>query len=357
MTRRFPILPPTANGDRPTEPSGWVPKTAKAPAPYAAPAAVSASQELLRDGAARRGRETAEWGWRARANRGSHGLLHLRPGPQERAQRDDLAAIRQPYPWPQTVMVANPKGGAGKTPTTLLLAAALGRHRGGYVLAWDDNETRGTLAVRAEGWDGRTTVWDLLGDVDRFETVAASVGDMGRYVRPQQALFDVLPSDEDASRMAQIGQHEFARLHAVLARFYRLLVVDTGNNLRAPNWQAAIAAADLLVVPSTYDLDSAYSAAWMLDHLCAAGRADLVATAVTVLTPTSPRVDGDAREELHKHLARTGTVLEVPYDPRLSGGEPIQHSRLSDASNRAWLRVAATVSRGLSARSYEQATP
>jgi MinD-like ATPase involved in chromosome partitioning or flagellar assembly len=246
-------------------------------------------------------------------------------------------------------MVANPKGGAGKTPTTWLLAATLGQARGGYVLAWDDNETRGTLGVRSEGWDAVTTVWDLLEDVDRFETTAASVGDLGRYIRPQEARFDVLASDDDAARMAQIGEMEFDRLHSVLSRFYRLLVVDTGNNLRAANWQAAVNTADLLVVPSTYELDAAYSAAWMLDHLCAAGREDLVARAVTVLSPASPQIDQDVRGELIKHFARTAAVVEVPYDPGLVGGGPIDYPALREASRRAWVRVASAATAGLAA--------
>ena len=65
-----------------------------------------------------------------------------------------------------TVVVVQPKGGAGKTPTTICLSAAFGAHRGGYVVGWDDNETRGTLAVRVSNPDDqRATVWDLLSDL------------------------------------------------------------------------------------------------------------------------------------------------------------------------------------------------
>jgi hypothetical protein len=46
---------------------------------------------------------------------------------------------------PVSFVVANPKGGAGKTPVTLLLAGAFGVARGGGVLAWDNNELRGTM--------------------------------------------------------------------------------------------------------------------------------------------------------------------------------------------------------------------
>jgi Mrp family chromosome partitioning ATPase len=46
---------------------------------------------------------------------------------------------------PVSFVVAIPKGGAGKTPVTLLLAGAFGVARGGGVLAWDNNELRGTM--------------------------------------------------------------------------------------------------------------------------------------------------------------------------------------------------------------------
>ena len=47
----------------------------------------------------------------------------------------------------------------------------------------------------------------------------------------------------------------------------RVMVVDTGNNMRAENWLAAADAADLLVVTSTVREDTGYSGLWMLDAL------------------------------------------------------------------------------------------
>jgi hypothetical protein len=42
---------------------------------------------------------------------------------------------------------------------------------------------------------------------------------------------------------SSIDAAAFDRLHGVLSRYYRLLIVDTGNNMRASNWVAAVAAA------------------------------------------------------------------------------------------------------------------
>ena len=50
-----------------------------------------------------------------------------------------------------------------------------------------------------------------------------------------------------------------------------MILVDTGNNMRAENWLAAAEAADLLVVTSTIREDTGYSGLWMLDALQDAG--------------------------------------------------------------------------------------
>jgi len=42
----------------------------------------------------------------------------------------------------------------------------------------------------------------------------------------------------------------FAEIREVVSRFYKLIMVDTGNNVRAENWQAAIDATDPTVAQS-----------------------------------------------------------------------------------------------------------
>lgn len=245
-----------------------------------------------------------------------------------------------------TIVVVQPKGGAGKTPTTIGLASALGVHRGGYVVGWDNNETRGTLAVRVGNSGGqRTTVWDLLRDLPGFERADARVGDLSHYVRGQgPAQFDALVSDDSPGNMAQIGEDEFRRIHAVLQRFYRQMVIDTGNNVRSANWQAAVNAADLVVVVSTYQRDVGYSGSWVLDHLAETGRAHLARSAVTVLTAADPKTDPTVRGELLDHFrARTREVVEIPYDPLIALGGQMEWTRLRPNTQQAWTRAGAAV--------------
>ncbi len=148
--------------------------------------------------------------------------------------------------------------------------------------------------------------------------------------------------------MAQFGAVEFTRVRRVLARFYGVTVVDTGNNVRAGNWQAAVAAADQLLVVSTYQRDSAVTASWTLDHLHATGRGHLADRAVTVLSAATPATDRRARVELRGHFtARTRAVVEVPYDPVIADGDHLDLHALRPATRDAWLQATAALTAGL----------
>ena len=280
------------------------------------------------------------------------GLIHLRATAQELADRQAHIDIQRGFSTPMTVVVIQPKGGAGKTPTTIGIASALGVNRGGYVLGWDDNETRGTLAVRVRNLYGQaTTAWDLLGALPRFERADARVGDLSHFVRAQgEAQFDALASDDNPANMAQIGDQEFGRLHAVLQRFYRIIVIDTGNNVRSPNWQSAVNAAELVVVVSTYQRDVGYSGSWVLDHLGQTGRGALAQGAVTVLTAADPKPDPTVRRELISHFGtRTRAVVEIPYDPHIAVGGPMEWAKMREQTRRAWTLSGAAVIDALAA--------
>ena len=295
----------------------------------------------------------AEAGWQGRVRRLTGGMVKPQPSSQELADRKDAYDIQRTFSRPMTIVVVQPKGGAGKTPTTIGLASALGAYRGGYVVGWDDNETRGTLAVRVDNADHQsTTVWDLLSDLASFERTDARVGDLSHYVRSQGAAqFDALVSDDSPGNMAQIGQSEYQRLHTVLQRFYRQIVVDTGNNVRSPNWQAAVNSADQIVVVSTYQRDVGYSGSWVLDHLIETGRAELAASAITVLTAADPRQDPAVRSELIDHFRRrTRAVVEIPYDPLIALGGPIEWLRLKPETRQAWVHAGAAVVNALAAQ-------
>ena len=194
----------------------------------------------------------ATWGWRGGVRRMSGGLIKPRMGPAERQHATDRATIQRDFDGPRTIAFINPKGGAAKTTGVLAAGYTFGTVRGGGVIAWDNNETRGTLGIRGTRSSHRNTTRELLDDLGRFKDVYQSrIGDLGAFVRSQgDAHFDVLASDESANVTGQIHADDFNAIHSLLERFYRIILVDTGNNMRAENWLAAADAADLLVVTS-----------------------------------------------------------------------------------------------------------
>jgi len=292
----------------------------------------------------------AEHGWRVGVRRVTFGAIRPGPGRAESRHRSESASVRRTLDGPRTVVVVNPKGGAHKTTATMLLASTFGLQRGGYTLAWDNNETRGTLGWRSTHGDHARTAVDLLNALPALQRRGTvRIGDLDGYVRTQPSeQFDVLASDESAASAASVDATAFHALHGVLSQFYRIVVVDTGNNMRASNWQAAVDAADQIVVVSTIREDTSQSAAWALDALRATGHEDAVRRAVTVLSAPDRKVDKDLRKRLRSHFgALTRAVLEVPYDRSLVAGGPIDYEALAPATRDAWLHVTSVVADGL----------
>ncbi len=289
-------------------------------------------------------------GWQGAVRRATAGAVSPRPGKAEQSRLDRERLVQRRLDGPRTIVILNPKGGAHKTTSTLLLAATFGTQRGGATLAWDNNETRGTLGWRAQNAPHHRTAVDLLEHLDSFaEPSQASLAALDTYVRTQvDARFDVLASDEDAAASSSIDAAAFDRLHGVLSRYYRLLIVDTGNNMRASNWVAAVSAADQLVIVSTVREDTAASAAWLLDGLREKGFDQKIDEAVTILAAPSAKPDRKLAERLERHFAQvTADVVHVPFDAALVDGGPIDFDALSPETRDAWLTVAASIAQRL----------
>jgi MinD-like ATPase involved in chromosome partitioning or flagellar assembly len=345
---------PTLDEGRPPGPRHAAPDppTAAPPHSYDVRVPLSYAAPTAEEFATRRAVRPREWvattGVRAAARRGTFGLIRLRPNQREREGRTNLAAVRRAFGGLRQITVVNPKGGAGKTVATLMLGLTFGQTRGGFVLAWDNNETQGTLGMRAQPDAHGRTVRDLLRDLGRFGGGAGRVGELAAYVRAQEdAAFDVLASDEAATAGEMLTAAAFREIRDVVGRFYKLILVDTGNNVRAENWQAAVDATDQLVITMSARNDSAETAARLLDHLEQTGRRELVRRAVTVVTMPLHRKDVNPRT-IERHFdQRCRVVLRVPYDRHLDSGAPVRYGALSPESRRAWLKVAAAVADGL----------
>lgn len=292
----------------------------------------------------------ATWGWRGWLNRVSGGLLKLGMGASEAEHETLRRALQRDFDGPRTIAFINPKGGAAKTTGVLAAGYTFGTVRGGGVVAWDNNETRGTLGIRGTRSNHRNTTRELLEDLERFSDVYQSrIGDLGAFVRSQgDAHFDVLASDERPDVTGTIRADDYVAVHKLLERFYRILLIDTGNNMRAENWLAAADSADLLVVTSTVREDTGYSGLWMLDALQDAGYADVKHKTITVLSDPSPKVDDKLAADLvDVYEQRTRAVYRVPYDPALVAGSVVPYAELSKATRRSWLKACAGMAEAL----------
>ncbi|WP_208002076.1 ParA family protein [Aeromicrobium camelliae] len=290
--------------------------------------------------------EPARQGWRGTLNRFG---LRLSPGAEEQQWRSDVQAVSQHWPGPRTIAIANPKGGAGKTPASAVISAVFARYGGAGVLAWDNNETRGTLAWRTEGASHDATVLDLLPQTEQLLSTTAQSAEMSFFTHHQPGdKYDVLRSDQSVAGDHEVSADDVHRIHRVAARYYRLIVMDSGNNERAANWRAMIEHANQLVVPCTNAEETAEAGARLLDALKERDEhsAQLAENAVVLVSQRTPSKDPNVARIVDGFTPLVRKVVPIPYDPALSTGV-IHFDALRPATQRAWLAAAAAVAEGL----------
>jgi cellulose biosynthesis protein BcsQ len=287
----------------------------------------------------------------ARSTRGLRSKLGLSPGRREREERADRGLICTPFGRPVTIVVADPRGGSGKTTTSLLLAGAFGVARGGGVLALENHELRGTMHLRTETHAASSTIRELLAAQAKAEITPETIrsGDLSRFVRHQVAgQYDVLVSATKTGRA--LRKDEFDQVHQLAARMYQVIIVDTANNESAENWQAAIEKADALLVPLKWRNDYSLPAIEMLEDLQEGGpaAAALVSRAVVVASHGEGDLDARCQAQLRPYFTqRTQAVIEIPPDRHIAEGNAIQHDMLTAATRRQSDRMAAEIAKAI----------
>nr|WP_267785050.1 AAA family ATPase [Paenarthrobacter ureafaciens]MCY0975658.1 AAA family ATPase [Paenarthrobacter ureafaciens] len=287
------------------------------------------------------------------ASQGIRGWLNslgmsLAPSEEELSEREDIRLASKHFAGTRTIAVANQKGGSNKTPTVADLAAVFGRN-GGSVVAWDNNPTTGTLGWRTEKGDHSRSALDVIAAADALLSPTAQSADINAFVHHQSTdKYDVLRSDADVAGTHEVTAEEVDILHRVVSKYYRLILMDSGNNHRSAEWNRMIDHADQLVVPTTNEEDRVEAALLTLQGLDLKGErsADLASNAVVIV---SERQRGEARlsqETAEKFRPYVRDVVVVPFDEALKSGQ-IRFGALQPATRRAWLRAAAAVARGL----------
>lgn len=290
--------------------------------------------------------EVADSGWRGFLARLG---IKVAPSPEELSRREDERSVARHWQGPRTIAIVNGKGGAGKTPTTVILSALFARYGGSGVLAWDNNETRGTLGWRTEQGPHDASVLDLLPSTESLMAPTARASDLAAYVHHQTAdKFDVLRSNPQMVAAEQrLTAEDFNSVHAVGAKYFRLIFVDSGNDESAPHWLRMIDQADQVVVATTTRPDHAEAGILLLDELRSrsAHGQKLADNAVVIVA------QADKEEAAAQHIAQgfdgaARVAVTIPYDRAMRSGW-LQLDHLQPATRRAYLRAAAAVADGL----------
>lgn len=286
-------------------------------------------------------------GWRALLAR--WGLV-VKPSPTQVEHDERIRLASRHWAGCRTIAVVNGKGGVGKTLTTAMLSAVFGRYGGGNVLAWDNNDTRGTLGWRTETGLYDTTIRDLLPATSNLLSPDAGVSDITRFVHHQSAdRYDVLRSNPELLAADQrLTSTEFEQLMRVAARYYRLVVFDSGNDESADRWLSMVDHSTQLVVPTLTAPESAESAALLLEALGTRDERshDLARNAVVVVTQAEPARPAELRDIVLGFEGRVRDIVVIPFDPVLKRG-PLRFDDLRTPTREAWIRAAAATAAGL----------
>jgi cellulose biosynthesis protein BcsQ len=300
--------------------------------------------------------EPATQGWRGTLTRLG---FRMDPSAEELSEREDIRTVSQHWPGPRTIAVVNRKGGANKTPTVVMLSAILARYSGAATVAWDNNESQGTLGWRTEKGAHDRSVLDLIDSSTELLSPSTNAAEIAKFVHHQTGdKFDVLRSDENEEGDHEVTAEEVDIAHQVLTRYYRLVIMDSGNTARAANWRRMIDHTNQLVVPVTAIEDRAEAARLTLQTLESRGGhdAELARNAVVIVsesTDAKRSMTGDALKRAKAEAQRIAdgfepfvrAVVRIPYDPALVNG-PIRYEALQPVTQRAWLAAAAAVAKG-----------
>jgi MinD-like ATPase involved in chromosome partitioning or flagellar assembly len=289
-------------------------------------------------------REVPRIGWRKAVYAVTGGRVNPGIGAAERDWLQLLDRVRRPMAGARQIAVTSIKGGVGKTTVAACLGLMLAEYRGDGVVAVDADPDAGTLADRLSG-AASVTVRDLLASLDKIK----SLSQLGEYTTLAGRL-RVLAGEQDPAMGEAFRCEEYQRVCRALARFFDIVITDSGTGLVHSAMRGTLELADRLIVVGSPTVDGASRASKTLDWLLAHGHERLAEEAVLVLCQdrASDRVD---RAQLYQHFSeRCKDVVEIPADPHLYSGGLIDPSLLQPATREAYLRLAAVVADGFSAR-------
>ena len=257
--------------------------------------------------------------------------------------RDEEIIRQATYIRPVGILVANRKGSAGKTTVALGLGGTLASCRGGGVAIVEVAEDPGTLTLRAEG-NPRRGVGHLVAD----HAEVRNPGTLAGYTAPQTSYARVIGSTGPRPALTAEAVENLVR---VVGSHFEMRVMDSGNQYTSPVFEAAVAAADVLVIPTLNATDTATQALALLDTLRAQGghAAELADRAVVLVLIDGRREIPAVAEGVAQAITQAGVgeVLTIPFDEHLAQRGEITLDQLHPNTYRAFVAAGAAVIRAL----------
>lgn len=345
-----PAAQPAATGEQQTQWSAAAPIGGPPPAAPAEPAEDD-DEELFID-PARLLSNQATVQPTEKATKGLRGALarvglNVKPSAAEVKEREHAARlagyeaqVRQAtYPRCVRVLVANKKGGTGKTPTAIGLAGCIASVRGGQTAVWEVSDDPGALTYRTEG-EPTYGLGELVRDVDKI----TSAGQLGGYTAPQTSFAAVIGS---VGRRPRLTRENVVAVSGLLDEFYSVQVMDSGNQPTSSAFQGAAEVADVLVIPLLNAGDSALEAVQLLDELRAGdAHSKYLAEHAIAVRLTDGRMEHDrVSRSIEKLLHRNGvkTLVQVPFDQHIAERGQITYNKLQQSTREAFVTLAAHV--------------
>lgn len=281
--------------------------------------------------------------------RGVLGSIGMRfpPGAAEQRRLDSASLLRRDEQtirqatWPRavSVLVANSKGGAGKTPVALLLGGTLAAVRGGSVCILEVSDDPGALTFRSEGAP-RLGLGELVTQTMRVR----SAGQLAGYTAPQTSFASVIGS---VGSRPPLTRDDVVSMSSLVDEYYAIRVMDSGNQLSSAAFAGAVETADALVIPVLNAGDSVLEALALLDHLRAAGgsSADLASRAIILRMKDGRPEHPQVLERLNRILKGSGVarVFDVPYDAHIAERGQLTLGRLDRATYHVFASAGAAI--------------
>jgi MinD-like ATPase involved in chromosome partitioning or flagellar assembly len=230
------------------------------------------------------------------------------------------ASVLMPHPGScQTIAVASPKGGVGKTVITALLGSLLSFVRRDRVVAVDTNPDWGSLGRRLVPEHG-VFIDDLL--TGPLAAERTSPMDLAVHLGHGPDGLLVAPAPTDQARARNLDEAAYRKLFSRLAELAEVLVLDCGTGLDSPAARAALAVANQIVLVTDGQPDTASLVA---EAACEQLRSlDKPLFLVANMITSRSRVELGA---LERKVSFAKGIVDVPHDQ--SGADSLQRSRFS----------------------------